>query len=188
MSKAKQSRQLPRILSQQVVAESRLFRIEQLDLEFSNGATRTYERMQGGNRGAVMVIPLIDDSTMLLIREYSAGTHNYQLGFPKGLIDPGETGEVAANRELKEEIGYGANNLQYLHDLALAPGYFNAKMSVFVARDLYEQSLLGDEPEPLEVVSWPLSDYQRLLQQPDFTEARSIAALLLLQNALKESL
>ena len=100
---------LPQIHSRKVVAKSGLFKIEQVDLEFSNGETRIFERMAGSGRGAVMVVPFINDDEFLLVREYAAGTHTYELGFPKGLIDPGESAAVAANRELKEEIGFGTN-------------------------------------------------------------------------------
>lgn len=177
--------QLPKITQRKQVAKSRLFAIEQIDLTFSNGVQREYERMQGSGRGAVMIVPLQEDGSVLLVREYCAGTHSYELGFPKGLIDPGETAQVAANRELKEEIGFGAEILQPIHQVAMAPAFFNARMDIFLARGLYAQSLEGDEPEPLEVVSWPLDDFQALLAEPNFTEARSIAALLLVVNHLR---
>jgi ADP-ribose diphosphatase len=53
-----------------------------------------------------------------------------------------------------------------------------------VAKQLYSQTLPGDEPEPLVVVKWPLTDWRSLLTQDDFTEARSVAALLLLDQYL----
>ena len=58
MAEEKQTRTLPKILSTEVVAQSRLFCVEQLNLEFSNGQHRVYERMKGGKRGAVMVLPM----------------------------------------------------------------------------------------------------------------------------------
>ncbi|WP_281559286.1 ADP compounds hydrolase NudE [Thalassomonas sp. RHCl1] len=177
--------QLPKITRRKQVAKSRFFAIEQIDLTFSNGVQREYERMQGSGRGAVMIVPLQEDGSILLVREYCAGTHSYELGFPKGLIDPGETAQVAANRELQEEIGFGAEILQPIHQVAMAPAFFNARMDIFLARGLYPQSLEGDEPEPLEVVSWQLDDFQALLTDPNFTEARSIAALLLVVNHLR---
>ena len=178
--KAKNS--LPVIRSRKQVAKSRLFAIEQVDLTFSNGEKREYERMLGSGRGAVMIIPMIDADTLLLVREYCAGTHSYELGFPKGLIDPNESAEDAANRELKEEVGYGAKQLVLIHQLKIAPAFFNANMSIFLAQDLYPEKLEGDEPEPLEIVTWSLKDYQKLLAQQDFNEARSIAALMLLRD------
>lgn len=177
--------QLPIITNRRQVAQSGLFAIEQIDLTFSNGEQRQYERMMGTGRGAVMVIPMLDDETMLLVREYCAGTHSYILGFPKGLIDEGELAEEAANRELQEEIGYGSNKLQKVTELMMAPAFFNAKMTVYLASNLYMAKLEGDEPEPLELVSWSIKDYKELLQQADFTEARSIAALMLVRDLLE---
>jgi ADP-ribose diphosphatase len=173
---------LPTITKRHTAVKSKLFAIEQIALTFSNGEQREYERMLGGGRGAVMIVPMLDASTMLLVREYCAGTHSYELGFPKGLIDAGEQPEQAANRELKEEIGYGANTLIPIQRVAMAPAFFNANMDIFLAEGLYEEKLEGDEPEPLDIVPWAISDYQTLLSQPDFNEARSIAALMLVRD------
>jgi len=179
--------QLPKINSQKQVAKSRLFTIEQLELTFSNGEERQYERMLGSGSGAVMIVPMLDSETILLVREYCAGTHSYELGFPKGLIDSGEKPEQAANRELQEEIFYGTRRLQHLSQVMMAPAFFYAKMDIFIASDLYPAQLEGDEPEPLEVVSWPIKEYKTLLKQADFKEARSIAALMLLVDHLSPS-
>jgi ADP-ribose diphosphatase len=141
--------------------------------------------MLGSGQGAVMIVPMLDDDTMLLVNEYCAGTHSYELGFPKGLIDADEVAIDAANRELKEEIFHGANSLIPISEMMMAPAFFNAKMTIFLAKQLYKSELEGDEPEPLEVVSWPIKDYKELLQQTDFTEARSIAALMLVRDILE---
>ncbi|MBY6187847.1 ADP compounds hydrolase NudE [Marinobacter hydrocarbonoclasticus] len=177
----------PKILDARVVAQSRLFTVEQLDLCFSNGAQRQYERMRGANRGAVMVVPMLDPETMLLVREYAAGTHSYELGFPKGLIDPGEAMLDAANRELQEEIGYAARELTHLMQVSLAPGYFASRMEILLARDLFPSRLVGDEPEPLELVPWSINEIDKLLAQDDFSESRSISALFLAMKQLKLS-
>ncbi|MFG0456834.1 ADP compounds hydrolase NudE [Shewanella mangrovisoli] len=174
----------PEILHTEVVAKSRLFQIEQVHLKFSNGVERQYERMRGGSRGAVMVVP-IHQGNMLLAREYAAGTDNYELGFPKGLIDPGEQAIEAANRELQEEIGFGARKLTLLKELSLAPGYFSSKMQIFIAEDLYESRLEGDEPEPIDVVPWALAEWEALLDNSDFSESRSVSALFLAQKHLQ---
>lgn len=168
----------PKILDTRVAAQSRLFTIEAQDLEFSNGTRRTYERMRPSGRNAVMMVPVTDSGDLLLVREYAAGTERYELGFPKGLIDKGETPAQAANRELKEEIGLGANQMVALKEVVLAPSYFSSKMTLFVVKDLYPETLEGDEPEPLEIVRWPLAQAEELLTHLDFCEARSITALL----------
>lgn len=80
------SLQKPTILKVETVAQSRLFKVESVDLEFSNGVRRVYERMRPSTREAVMIVPIVDDH-LILIREYAVGTESYELGFSKGLID-----------------------------------------------------------------------------------------------------
>ena len=171
----------PIILSKATVATSRLFRIETLDIEFSNGQQRTYERLARGNpgRGAVLVVPMLDGDTVLLVREYSAGVHRYELGLPKGKTDPGESLFEAANRELKEEVGYGAGTLHHLTSFSIAPSYLEHMTDIIIASELYPEKLEGDEPEELEIVPWQLSDINSLLATGECTEARSIAALFM---------
>ncbi len=169
-----------------VLAKSRLFTIEQMYLRFSNGAERIYERICSHGQGAVLIVALNAHGSLLLVREYAAGTDNYELGFPKGVIDKGESIFEAANRELREETGFAAKRLDKLRTLSLAPGYFAARIEVILARDLYPSPLQGDEPEAPEVVEWPLDDYNELLTRPDFSEARSIAALFLVKQWLKK--
>lgn len=158
--------------------------IEELDLEFSNGERRRYHRAPAQGHGAMIVVPMIDDATALLVREYAAGTHRYELGLVKGAIDAGETPEEAANRELKEEAGYGARSLTVLRRISLAPTYMGHETVLVLARDLYEERLAGDEPEPLEVVPWRLDALHALMFAEEFSEGRSIAALFLVRELL----
>ena len=174
----------PKILSSRMVAHSRLFEVEALDLCFSNGAERTYERLVNHGHGAVMVVAVDLDCRVLMIQEYAGGLHDYCLTLPKGLVEPGEDALAAANRELMEETGFGAHHLEPLVDLSLAPGYMDHRMQVVLARDLYPAKLEGDEPEPL-IVSWHrLDDILSLLNREDFHEARAIAALFIARERL----
>lgn len=161
------------------------YRLERLDLEFSNGQRRNYQRLHGTGHGAVVVVPLIDDGTVLLVREYAAGVHRYELGLVKGRIDEGETALQAADRELKEEAGYGARSLTLLRDLTLAPTYMSHTAQLVIARDLYPQRLEGDEPEELEVIPWKLDALHELILREDFSEGRSIAALFIAREWLR---
>ncbi|CNK88349.1 ADP-ribose diphosphatase NudE [Yersinia mollaretii] len=178
--------QKPKILKIETVARSRLFTVEAVDLAFSNGVQRVYERMRPSNREAVMIVPIIGND-LLLIREYAVGIEEYELGFPKGLIDPGEGVLEAANRELMEEVGFGAERFDYLTKLTMAPSYFSSKMNIVIAHSLYPQSLEGDEPEPLPQVRWPIANMMALLDEPDFCEARNVSALFLAQAFLNRA-
>ncbi|MEO6799881.1 MAG: ADP compounds hydrolase NudE [Rhodanobacter sp.] len=175
---------LPIIHAKRDVTQSRLLQVEQIDLEFSNGARRTYERLKGSGLGAVIMVPMIDDDTVLLVREYGGGVGRYELGLPKGRLDQDETAEQGAERELKEEIGYGARKLKILHNLSLSPAYMTHMAHVVLAQELYPEKLPGDEPEDLEVVPWKMADLHTLLGRDDVTDGRSIAALFMAREYL----
>jgi ADP-ribose diphosphatase len=172
------------IIHQQRELMGKLFRVEQLDLEFSNGERRRYERLRSKGLGAVIVVPMQDPETVLLVREYAAGLHHYEIGLVKGRLEQDESILEAAQRELREEAGFAARELTELTALSLAPGYMTHVTHVVLARDLYPSPLEGDEPEPLDVVPWPLSDLRELTLREDCTEGRSIAALYIARDFL----
>ncbi|RUR42334.1 ADP compounds hydrolase NudE [Vreelandella populi] len=176
----------PQILARESVAKSRLFHVESLDLRFSNGEERQFERLTGADRGAVMIVAMPDPDHVLLIREYAAGFEDYVLTLPKGLVDPGEDIVTAANRELMEECGFGAHRIEPLVELSLAPNYMRHRMQVLIATDLYPKRLPGDEPEPLIVETHPIEDLPALLLRDDFHEARAIAALYIARDRLRD--
>ena len=99
-------------------------------------------------------------------------------------LDPGETVEQGADRELKEEVGFGARLLMPLRTLSLSPSYMSHVAHVVLAQDLYPERLEGDEPEPLDVVPWKLDELHTLMERDDVTEGRSIAALFMAREYL----
>lgn len=177
-------KKLPTIHDRRLIGEGSRFPVEQIDLEFSNGERRTYERLPGSGRGAVIIVPMRDPETVLLIREYVCGLHAYELGLPKGRLERGEDVLEGANRELKEEVGFGARRLGILRTLSLAPTYMAHVTHVVLAEDLYPERLQGDEPEELDVVPWRLDALHELVLREDVTEGRSIAALFLAREWL----
>ncbi|MEE8244628.1 MAG: ADP compounds hydrolase NudE [Pseudomonadales bacterium] len=174
---------VPQILRKRTLAKSRLFTIEELDLKFANGEERTYERLPTQGPPAVIVVAVFDDRELMLIREYAAGFHEMQLTLPKGTAEPGESLEAAANRELQEEIGFGARKVQFLKQLTLSPGHMGFTINVMLAEDLDPQRLPGDEPIAPELVRWPIAKMDELIAGEEFAEARAIAALCLARLA-----
>jgi ADP-ribose diphosphatase len=174
----------PKILASKTIAQTRIFTIEQMQLQFANGEQVEYERVCSSSSGAVLIVPKLDDNTIILIREYCGGVQRYEIAFPKGRIEANESSTESANREIMEEIGYGANKLEFIKSVTVSPGYMSHHTHIVFASDLYEKKLPGDEPEPIEILYWSLDKLDDLLDNEEFTEARSIAALYLLKSRL----
>lgn len=178
----------PEILKRHQAARTRLFQVEQLELRFSNGVERTYERLASAGFGAVAVVPVNAEGAVILVQEYGAGINGYRWGLPKGAIDPGETRLQAANRELMEEAGIGAHTLHYLKSLHLNPSYMERSIDIVYAENLYEASLPGDEPEPLARMTWPLDQLEALIGRDDVSDSVSIAALYMVREYINSQI
>ena len=183
----KSTNQKPIVLDHEIVADTAIFRVQSQKLRFSNGVERTYERLvpKGNHAGALMIVAINDDNEVMLIREYSAGTETYELSLPKGLIEHGENLTDAANRELKEEVGYGAENIEFLTEMTVSPGYMSYRLQVVIATGLYPERLEGDEPEPIEVVPTDMDKAIQLANGDQITEARAVAALYMTRERMK---
>ncbi|MFT5116175.1 MAG: ADP-ribose diphosphatase [Parasphingorhabdus sp.] len=175
----------PEIKRRRTVAESRLFTIQQVDLKFSNGIEATFEQLTGIGQGGVLVVPILDKDTILLVEEYALGVDRYELGFVKGLIDKDESAQQAAVRELEEEVSYTATSIHNVGDYSVMPAYSNFHHHIVIVENLTPKSRTGDEPEPLKLVPWPISELEQLHKHPRFTDARCHLALFLLSNFLQ---
>ena len=183
--RGKKLTKLPYIKSVEAIAKSKLFNIEKIELIFSNSKREYYEKLSGQRTGGVMVVPLTQDQTVLLIREYSVGFERYELGFVKGGLEKGELAEDAANREMREEVGYAAKEFILLKNVSVWPNYSSFETSIFMANRLYRDPLIGDEPEEIEILEWPVKNLDALRSRKDFTDARSLLATYLIQDYIK---
>ncbi len=176
----------PEVLSRKICAKSRLFCVEELDLRFSNGEQRTYERLCRIRHDvqAVLVVAVTENDEFLMIEEYAAGTESYQLILPQGLAEAGEDVLDGANRELKEEAGYGAHNLKLLTRMTMST-YLQHDIQAVLAQDLYEEKLEGDEPEPLILHRFAFDELESLIAKGMVTDARVISALFLARNCIR---
>jgi len=172
------NKNIPTILAEKIVAQSRIFKVQALNIKYSNGTEVEFERLVSSHRGAVLIVP-IKNENLILIREYSAGVERYELGFPKGKIDPGETWKEATIRESQEEIGFLPGLVKKIDSVTLAAGYMSHQTHIVLAERLVPKKIEGDEPEPLEVIEWPIDDWRELLAHPEFSEGRAYAALML---------
>jgi len=175
---------MPKILTRHRVCSSKLFSVDAVELRFSNGEEREYECLTSGKNAAVIVVAMVNDDHALLVEEYGIGIQAYQWSVPKGKVDPGESYLEAANRELKEEAGYGAHDLTLLNCMTQSPNYMEHETQIVLAQNLYTESLPGDEPEELAVRKVNINNISHVVASGELTEARSIAALYLARDYL----
>ena len=143
---------LPTIRKTEVLAQSRFFTIEAMHLTFSNGVERVYERLPAVGEQGVIVVAVNEHDELLLIREYAAGFHEFQLTLPKGAADPGEALEDAAARELAEEAGFGARNVRFVKRLSIAPGHMGFTINVLGVRPYPHTRAKGtSERRPIDI-------------------------------------
>lgn len=131
-----------------------------------------------------LIVPVTDAGEVLFIREYSPAYQRPFLTLPGGIIEPGEGEAEAANREMQEEIGLRADTIHYLGEVYRNFKYIHAKSYAFLARDLSESKLVGDEDDVIEVVPLPLTALDRLIQSGELQDAGILMAVYLAQRFL----
>lgn len=129
------------------------------------------------SRDWINVIPLTADHRVVMIRQYRHGSREVTLEIPGGLIDPGDTPEKAAARELLEETGYQAQEYVQIGVVNPNPALFNNRCYTFIARNAQKiRAPMPDQTEDIEVVLMPISDIQELISKGEIDHAMVIAA------------
>jgi len=128
--------------------------------------------------GGITLVAFDPDDRLLLVRQYRHAVGRELLELPAGTLDPGESPEAAAERELQEETGYRPERLERLGGFYTAPGYCTEYLHVFLATDLVESRLEGDE-EAIHLERFPLEEALRLIGVGEIEDAKTSGALLL---------
>ena len=128
--------------------------------------------------GGVTIVAFDAGERLLLVRQYRHPAARDLLELPAGTLDRGESPEVCAARELREETGYAPGRLERLGGFYLAPGYCSEYQHIFLATGLSESPLEGEEPD-LRLEPLPLEETLRLVDSGGIEDAKTVAALLL---------
>jgi 8-oxo-dGTP pyrophosphatase MutT (NUDIX family) len=129
------------------------------------------------SRDWVNVIPLTEDDRVVMVRQYRHGSKEVTLEIPGGLLDPGDTPEKAAARELLEETGYEAKEYVEIGRYTPNPAIFTNRCYTFMARNVKKiGNPMPDQTEDLEVVLIPLAEVQELIRKGEIDHAIVIAA------------
>jgi ADP-ribose pyrophosphatase len=134
----------------------------------------------------VAIVPLDIHHNVLLIKEYSPGSNSFLYTLPGGRIDEGETSEVAAMRELREETGYSARELIKLRYAYSHPAISTRKTYTFLAYDLTLEDLHLNKEELIEVYKFPLEEAIQLVYRDFISDMSTIGNLLMAHDKLSE--
>jgi len=168
--------ELPKIISSQKVFEGRVFNVT---VDTVREGEVTYQREVVHHHGSAVILPVFDDGTVALVRQYRHPTVRYLLEAPAGGIDEGERPDEAAARELQEELGLVAGRLEKLSEFFVSPGFCEEKMWVFLATELTEGKQQPEEDEVLEVVRLTLDEALEMISSGEIQDAKTIIGLML---------
>lgn len=156
-------------------------------LLFPNRWLSVYETERGpyvDTDDGVMCVPVTADGNVLFILEPNAYDGEFSLYLPAGKVEDGEDLAECANRELQEEAGVKANRLESLATIRPWFKYLDAKLTLFLARDLMPSKLDGDEGYPIEISYLPLATFEEQIAAGRLVDASVIAALYLARKKL----
>lgn len=132
------------------------------------------------------VLPLVDESSAILIYQYRFPIKRELLEIPAGKIDPGETPEEAAKRELMEEIKMKPNKLIKIGTFVLTPGYSTERIHLFLGLELEYAPLQEDEGEEIKTIKITLNTLLEMLKRGEVEDAKTYITLMYYFNFYKK--
>lgn len=178
------SRIMEQNVSSERVFDGIILHIEHLTNRLPNG--KLAKREVARHIGAAAVLPVDDDGNVYLVRQFRSPVDRVLLEIPAGKLDyKGEDRLEAAQRELREETGYTAENWTHLNDLLSTVGFCDECISIFMARGLSAGDCDPDEDEFVNVVKMPLTEAIDMVMNNEIQDSKTISALLMAGRILK---
>ena len=165
---------------EQLKFNGRLLKVFVKPLTLPNGHAVKVEYVR--HPGAVLVIPVLDNGSVILIRQFRAVIDDYIWELPAGTLEPNEWPMVCAHRELIEETGYQAKSMKKIAEILLAPGYSTEKITIYQAAGLKR---VGKQAMPDEVIAEKAFTRKQLagmIKQKRIVDAKTICALAYFLN------
>jgi ADP-ribose pyrophosphatase len=158
-----------------ILFEGLVVDLEEMEVKVGDKGWHTYQIVR--HPGGVGVLPLHQDGTVSLIRQLRPAIDSYLLEIPAGRLNPGEDPVQCGLRELAEETGIIAGNLQSLGIIHPSPGVFDEVVHLFLATDLAQGEAFPEHYEDIEVVSIPLRDAVRMALDGSISDGKTAMAL-----------
>jgi NTP pyrophosphohydrolases including oxidative damage repair enzymes len=163
-------------LSRKTVYDGPIFSIDRVELSLPDQQSKKYDLVLIQN--AVTILPIDDDGNVLFVRQYRVGSSSFMLELPAGKMEAGESAQVTAEREIREETGMGAKKMQPLGQFFMSPGYSTEYMYTFLASGLYSAPLTPDADEFLNVIKIPLAEVLTKIQEGTIVDGKTLAVFM----------
>ena len=157
--------------------KGRVFRLVRENVTLENGITIDMDIIR--HPGASAIVPLTENKTLLMIRQYRHATGGFIWEIPAGTLDPNETPLQCAERELIEETGFSAKAWQELGEITPLPGYSDERIHIFLATDLTPASQDLDPDEILHVHEVSFADAVRMVHRGEIQDGKTISGLFM---------
>jgi len=168
---------LERVIASRRIFAGRILSVREDTVELPDGRRTQREVVEHGE--VVAIVPVDASGQVLLVRQYRLPAGRSMLEVPAGSVDPGESVEEAAQRELQEETGCRADRLHRLGGFFISPGYCTEFMHLFLATGLSEAAAAADADERITVERFPLAEALRLVEAGEIRDGKTIIGLLL---------
>jgi ADP-ribose pyrophosphatase len=166
-----------RVLSHERRYDGKVLALDIDEVEEPGGVRAIREVVR--HRGSVAVLAVHDDGRLVLVRQYRYPVGESVWELPAGRLDPGETPEQAAARELEEEVGLRATRLEPISFFFTTPGFCDERMHVYRATALTEVPARPEEDERIEARSVTLEEAWQMIRRSEIREGKTLVALLL---------
>ena len=152
-------------------------RVQVEEVEYLHGDKVIYrEHVKAGN--ASVILPITDDGKVIMIQEARTPIGKVILALPAGMIEEGEEAEKAAIRELEEETGYLASNIEFLREYHPSVGYSDEKITIYLASNMVKTKQRLDDEEEINVIEIPIEEVIQMLDKNEIITASSTIALM----------
>ena len=169
-------KELPKMISSQTVFAGRVFNVT---VDTVREGELTYQREVVHHGGSAVIVPVFDDGTVALVRQYRHPTVRYLLEVPAGTLADGERPDAGAARELEEELGLIAGRMEKLSEFFVSPGFCEEKMWIYLATELVQGKQQLEDDEILDVVRLPVREALEMITSGEIQDAKTIIGLML---------
>lgn len=167
-------------LDAETVYKGGFFNVQKDRVRLPNGGVSTREYIR--HPGAVVILPLFDDGTVLLERQFRYPLKRVFIEFPAGKIDSGEAWLESAKRELEEETGYTASDWRYVTTIHNAIGYSDEQLLIYLARGLKAGAVHLDEEEFIQTFRLPVAELLDWVRAGKITDVKTVIGAFWLEK------